>query len=89
VDDVINVAGHRLGTKELESASLIVLTAAPARARPAAAEPLGPACHRRAPDSRSRRIRLRWGRLTWSNWRRRRQHPARTCHYRRRGHRPP
>jgi len=24
VDDVINVAGHRLGTKELESASLTV-----------------------------------------------------------------
>jgi hypothetical protein len=27
--------------------------------------------------------------ITWSNWRRRRQHQARACHYRRRGHRPP
>lgn len=27
--------------------------------------------------------------LDWSNWRRRRQHQARICHYRRRGHRPP
>jgi hypothetical protein len=27
--------------------------------------------------------------ITWSNWRRRRQHQARTCHYRRRGQRPP
>ncbi len=25
----------------------------------------------------------------WSTWRRRRQHQARTCHYRRRGHTPP
>lgn len=27
--------------------------------------------------------------LRWSHWRRHRQHQARTCHYRRRGHRPP
>ena len=27
--------------------------------------------------------------IDWSNWRRRRQHQARACHYRRRGHRPP
>ncbi len=27
--------------------------------------------------------------ITWSNWRRRRQHQARACHYLRRGHRPP
>jgi hypothetical protein len=27
--------------------------------------------------------------ISWSNWRRRRQHQARTCHYQRRGHRPP
>jgi hypothetical protein len=27
--------------------------------------------------------------LHWSDWRRERQHQARTCHYRRRGHRPP
>ena len=27
--------------------------------------------------------------ISWSNWRRRRQHQARTCHYRRRGQRPP
>jgi hypothetical protein len=27
--------------------------------------------------------------IGWSIWRRRRQHQARTCHYRRRGHRPP
>ncbi len=27
--------------------------------------------------------------MTWSHWRRRRQHQARACHYRRRGHRPP
>lgn len=26
--------------------------------------------------------------ITWSHWRRRRQHQARACHYRRRGHRP-
>jgi hypothetical protein len=32
VDDVINVAGHRLGTKELESASLIVAEVAEATA---------------------------------------------------------
>jgi hypothetical protein len=27
--------------------------------------------------------------ISWSTWRRHRQHQARTCHYRRRGHRPP
>ena len=27
--------------------------------------------------------------ITWSNWRRRRQHQPRTCHYRRRGQHPP
>lgn len=27
--------------------------------------------------------------LAWSTWRRRRQHQARTCHYRRHGHPPP
>ena len=27
--------------------------------------------------------------IGWSTWRRRRQHQARACHYRRRGHRPP
>lgn len=25
----------------------------------------------------------------WSTWRRKRQHQARNCHYRRRGHQPP
>ena len=34
VDDVINVAGHRLGTKELESAALIVDEVAEAAAVP-------------------------------------------------------
>ena len=34
VDDVINVAGHRLGTKELESASLTVEEVAEAAAVP-------------------------------------------------------
>jgi hypothetical protein len=27
--------------------------------------------------------------IGWSIWRRRCQHQARVCHYRRRGHRPP
>ncbi|TVL91346.1 hypothetical protein CD790_18405 [Streptomyces sp. SAJ15] len=27
--------------------------------------------------------------LHWSHWRRRRQHQARICHYKRRGHTPP
>lgn len=27
--------------------------------------------------------------ISWSTWRRRRQHQARASHYRRRGHRPP
>ena len=34
VDDVINVAGHRLGTKELESASITVVEVAEAAAVP-------------------------------------------------------
>jgi acetyl-CoA synthetase len=38
VDDVINVAGHRLGTKELESASLTVEEVAEAAAVPVADE---------------------------------------------------
>jgi acetyl-CoA synthetase len=45
VDDVINVAGHRLGTKELESASLIVEEIAEAAVVPVADEIRG-----RVPD---------------------------------------
>jgi acetyl-CoA synthetase len=45
VDDVINVAGHRLGTKELESASLIVEEVAEAAVVPVADEIRG-----RVPD---------------------------------------
>src|SRR3989442_11214396 len=41
VDDVINVAGHRLGTKELESASLTVDEVAEAPAVPVLAERMG------------------------------------------------
>jgi acetyl-CoA synthetase len=41
VDDVINVAGHRLGTKELESASLTVVEVAEAAAVPVADEVRG------------------------------------------------
>ena len=45
IDDVINVAGHRLGTKEIESASLLVEEVAEAAVIPARDEIKG-----RVPD---------------------------------------
>jgi len=48
------------------------------------------------PEVRKLILRVVWDRLTpaeqalaWSAWRRRHQHRARECHYRRRGARPP
>ena len=48
------------------------------------------------PEVRKLILRLVWDRLTpaeqalaWSEWRRRHQHRARECHYRKRGARPP
>src|SRR5499426_56969 len=41
IDDVINVAGHRLGTKEIESASLLVAEVAEAAVIPARDESTG------------------------------------------------
>ena len=49
IDDVINVAGHRLGTKELESAALTVPEVAEAAAVPG---------HRRHPRPHGRDVRL-------------------------------
>ena len=45
IDDVINVAGHRLGTKEIESASLLVEEVSEAAVVPARDEIKG-----KAPD---------------------------------------
>ena len=48
------------------------------------------------PEIRKLLLRLVWARLpdagralAWSEWRRRHQHRARACHYRKRGARPP
>ena len=62
IDDVINVAGHRLGTKELESAALTVEAVGEAAAVPAYDELKGrvPGAVR-LPQARRRQLRRRGG----------------------------
>src|SRR5262249_61498175 len=69
------VAGGEAGAAEKRGTGLIPLT---------------------TPEVRRLLLRLVWDRLTpaeqalaWSDWRRRHQHRARVCHYRRRRARPP